>query len=268
MAFYVATFQLKVDQSIRLSVQIVTGFVALFYVSGWVLDWANHLFKRSFLKTNSKIEKDRWNLLFGLVKLIVWMGLSVAFLQALEINLAGIITSLGISGVIVILAFQTVLADFFSAFVLFFEKPLQVGDEILFEEVRGVVEQMGLRTVTIHTERGEYLIVPNKNIVQGKIYNFNKVDGRKVEAKIRLAYDNTKRGIDYVCYRMQGELYVDDSIYDVKINLVEMAERWLECELEYMIHSQDYDKIMQVRQLVNLKILELLKAKKIKIINS
>ena len=63
--------------------------------------------------------------------------------------------SLGIGGVAVALAAQSVLGDAFSSFAIFMDKPFQVGDFIIVGDLLGTVEHVGFKTTRLLSLGGE-----------------------------------------------------------------------------------------------------------------
>jgi len=58
----------------------------------------------------------------------------VFLVNNLGYNVTAIITVPGIGGIAVALAAQTVLGDFFSYFVIFFDRPFEIGDFIIVDD--------------------------------------------------------------------------------------------------------------------------------------
>lgn len=94
---------------------------------------------------------------------------SIAFLTALDlfgINLAPLIASLGIAGVALGFGAQTLVKDLIAGLFMLLEDQYGVGDVIDTGEAVGVVESVGLRTVTIRDGRGVIWYVRNGEIVR------------------------------------------------------------------------------------------------------
>ncbi len=80
----------------------------------------------------------------------------------LGVNITAFVASLGIGGVAVALAAQSVLGDGFSSFAIFMDKPFQVGDFISVGDLLGTVEQV-FKTTRIRSLGGEQLIFSNSD---------------------------------------------------------------------------------------------------------
>jgi small-conductance mechanosensitive channel len=104
-------------------------------------------------------------LILGFVFLII--------LDRLKITITPFLASLGIGGLVVALALQDTLANFFSGVYIFFDKPIRIGDYILLESGQeGYVTQIGWRNTRIRMLPNNILIVPNSKLVSSQITNF------------------------------------------------------------------------------------------------
>nr|WP_246001477.1 mechanosensitive ion channel family protein [Allorhizocola rhizosphaerae] len=106
------------------------------------------------------------SLLKSFVTVIVF---SIAFLMVLDLfgfNLAPVLTSLGIAGVALGFGAQTLVKDLIAGLFMLLEDQYGVGDVIDTGEAVGVVESVGLRTVTIRDARGVLWYVRNGEIIR------------------------------------------------------------------------------------------------------
>lgn len=94
-------------------------------------------------------------------------------LDRLKITITPFLASLGIGGLVVALALQDTLANFFSGIYIFFDKPIRIGDYIMLESGQeGYVTQIGWRNTRIRMLPNNVVIVPNSKLVSSQITNF------------------------------------------------------------------------------------------------
>jgi len=104
-------------------------------------------------------------IILGFVFLIV--------LDRLKITITPFLASLGIGGLVVALALQDTLSNFFSGIYIFFDKPIRIGDYIMLESGQeGYVTQIGWRNTRIRMLPNNIVIVPNTKVVSSQITNF------------------------------------------------------------------------------------------------
>jgi potassium efflux system protein len=84
---------------------------------------------------------------------------------------------------------QEIFANFVSGVILLFERPIRVGDIVTLGDKSGVVSRIRMRATTIvDWDRKEY-IVPNKDLVTGRLLNWTLSDQmNRIEIIISLAH--------------------------------------------------------------------------------
>lgn len=84
---------------------------------------------------------------------------------------------------------QEIFANFVSGIILLFERPLRVGDVVTIGDVTGSVARIQFRATTIQDWDCKELIVPNKELVTGKLVNWtlsNKTN--RLEFRVAVAH--------------------------------------------------------------------------------
>ena len=104
---------------------------------------------------------------------IILIFIFLIVLDSLKITITPFVASLGIGGVVVGLAMQDTLSNFFSWAYIVSNKPIRVGDYIQFEAGKeGYVDRIGWRNVRVRTLSNNILIVPNNKLVSSHVTNF------------------------------------------------------------------------------------------------
>jgi MscS family membrane protein len=96
------------------------------------------------------------------------------FSQTHEINILGLIASLGVGGIAIAFAAQKTLEQLLGGIVLYLDRPFVVDDYIgLPDGTFGKVESIGLRSTKIRTSgKGTLMVVPNSYLTGINIENF------------------------------------------------------------------------------------------------
>jgi moderate conductance mechanosensitive channel len=106
------------------------------------------------------------SVLKSMVTVAVFSIAALIVLGEFEINLAPLIASLGIAGVALGFGAQTLVKDLIAGIFMLMEDQYGVGDVIDTGEAIGVVESVGLRTVTLRDGRGVLWYVRNGEIIR------------------------------------------------------------------------------------------------------
>lgn len=85
-------------------------------------------------------------------------------LSQIGLNLAPVLISFGIAGVIIGFALQDTLSNFAAGMMLLIYRPFDVGDFVHAGGVDGKVSHMSLVNTTIRTFDNQIIIVPNSKI--------------------------------------------------------------------------------------------------------
>lgn len=71
---------------------------------------------------------------------------------------------------------QEIFANFVSGLILLLERPIRVGDVITLGDVTGTVTNMKIRATTVTNWDRKELIVPNKDLITGRLLNWTLTD--------------------------------------------------------------------------------------------
>ena len=106
-----------------------------------------------------------------------------------DVNLAGLITTSAALTVVIGLAAQTTLGNFFSGLVLQMEHPFSIGDWITYGSHTGRVVGITWKSTRIKTRDDILIYLPNNELSNGILINYSMPDRRVVcRLKIGLEY--------------------------------------------------------------------------------
>jgi small-conductance mechanosensitive channel len=123
---------------------------------------------------------DTWRakmpkLLIDLARLfLILIGSAIVLATVWHADLAGLVTALGVSSIVLGLALQDTLGSITSGIALLFERPFNVGDWIVVGELTGQVIDINWRSVRLQTFNREMVIIPHKVIGGEIIRNFSR----------------------------------------------------------------------------------------------
>ncbi|MEZ6195286.1 MAG: mechanosensitive ion channel [Planctomycetota bacterium] len=124
--------------------------------------------------------------------LVFYAMVGIAFILALSsigVRLGQLGWVLGAAGIGIGFGLQEVISNFIAGLILFFERPVQVGDIISVGDVEGDVEQISIRATVIRTRDGISIIVPNKRLITDDVINWSHGDQRtRLKIQVGVAY--------------------------------------------------------------------------------
>ena len=84
---------------------------------------------------------------------------------------------------------QEIFANFISGLILLFERPIRVGDIITLGDITGSVTNIRIRATTVTNWDRKELIVPNKELVTGRLLNWTLSDTtNRIVIEVGVAY--------------------------------------------------------------------------------
>lgn len=139
-------------------------------------------------------EVDELLLIFEtLANVIIGFIAVIAFAQSQEVNLVGLLASLGIGGLAIAFAAQKTLEQLLGTFVLYLDRPFIPGEYIRLPDtpagpgLYGRVESIGLRSTKIRTAaKSTLMIIPNSTLANTDIENVTR--GKKVMVMLYLDF--------------------------------------------------------------------------------
>lgn len=132
---------------------------------------------------------------------------SIAFFYAL--NLLGVpfgplISTLGVGGLALAFAGQTILANFMASIILQLRHPFRRGDQITVADCEGTVDDINFRTVVLRTFDGERVMVPCAQVLATPIVNHTTLGRRRTTLSVSVAYStDLQRALDVVHEALQ-----------------------------------------------------------------
>ncbi|MEM6734283.1 MAG: mechanosensitive ion channel domain-containing protein, partial [Myxococcota bacterium] len=122
-------------------------------------------------KRSEDTRRSTTGILNYLANVLVWSVVLLFGLENLGIDVSTIIAGLGVSGIAIALATQTILGDIIASISLVFDEPFQTGDFIVVGNTVGTVQRIGVRTTRIKALSGELLVVSNNDLLKSRIQN-------------------------------------------------------------------------------------------------
>lgn len=209
----------------------------------------------------TKKEKDiaKKNVFKGImivVKVIVWGLAIVIFLDNIGFDVSALIVGLGIGGIAVALAAQSILGDLFSYFTIFFDRPFEIGDFIVVGDHLGTVEHIGVKTTRVRSLGGEQLIFSNTDLTNSRVRNFKRMNKRRVVFKLGVTYETNLQQLKEIPVIITNTIKnIDDTVLD-RAHFLSYGDFSLIFEVVYYVIGGDYRKYADIQQEINFKIKE------------
>ena len=133
----------------------------------------------------------------GLRILFVLLGMA-AILEQWNINVIGLLGSLGLVGAAVALGAKEFFADILGGIVLIMDKMIDRGDWIRTTDLEGTVERVGLRATRVRQFDKALVTVPNSMLVDRALINFTRMTNRRIYWKIGVEYRTSQEQLQAI----------------------------------------------------------------------
>ncbi len=156
--------------SINYTLGNILLFALILYISLWLQKNIGILLSEGSSDFMGKTEQKSSKL--ALIRLIVILvGFFVA-INASGFPIDKLTVVLGALSVGIGLGMQNIVNNFVSGIILIFERPFQIGDFVELADKKGKVLDIGIRASRMLTPQGSELIVPNGDLLSGRLVNW------------------------------------------------------------------------------------------------
>lgn len=213
-------------------------------------------------QTESKDDDQLVPFLVEIAKIVVvTFAVFFALGSVFDVNIGSLIAGLGIGGLALALAAKESLENLLGSFTIFFDKPFVVGDEVRVGTITGVVEKVGFRSTRLRTPEKSFLTVPNKKMIDAELDNLSLRTFRRIEFTIGLVYATSDVQMKNIVADITD--YLDRNLNtrhpENRISFFNFGASSLDVRILYFINTMDPIIHLQVRENVNLKIMEIVK---------
>jgi small-conductance mechanosensitive channel len=189
-----------------------------------------------------------------LANFVVLVVASLVILDNLGVNITALVAGLGIGGIAVAMAAQTLLADLFASLSIVLDKPFKVGDTIVVGDAMGVVESIGLKSTLLRSPTGETLVFANGDLLRGRIRNFGRLRERRVELAVGAALSTPVDKVEYVPTLLREAVEAQPLARFERAHLKEVGA-CLQFEIVYHVKDAAYGAHMDTQEAVQLAVL-------------
>lgn len=130
--------------------------------------------------------------------ILIIIGILLILRFAFNKDVGNLITGLSIAGAAIALATKESLENLIASFIIFFDKPFTVGDNVKVNTFSGTIEKIGLRSTRIRTDEKTYISVPNKQMVDSIVDNISLRTQRKGSLQLEISLFTTPKQLQLI----------------------------------------------------------------------
>ena len=192
--------------------------------------------------------------LIAIVNIIIWILGAVFLIDNMGYNVTAIVAGLGVGGIAIALAAQAVLGDLFSYFVIFFDRPFEIGDFVTVGSDSGVIEYIGIKTTRIRTLNGEQLVCSNTDLTNSRLRNFKRMERRRIVFTLGVTYQTAAQQLSGIPDIVRNIIASEEKLSYDRGHFSGFGDSSLNFEFVYYVEDPDYNIYMNAQQSVYLEI--------------
>ncbi len=254
------TWSPTVERYISLALQIAVAW-SLTYMTIKAVHVLITYWQKKLSAQPDRVLDDR--LLPLLQRVITGVILIIAVLVTcdnLGIKITSILAGLSVGGLALGLAAQDTVANFIGAMAIFTDKPFQIGDRVQFDNLDGVVEQIGLRSTRIRNLDGHLITVPNKTIGSASITNISRRPHIRTIMNIGITYNTPAEQIHQARAILEEVYRSHPMTKDLWIAFDRFADFYLNIKIIHWWNGTDFKAYFDGMHELNVRVKERLDA--------
>jgi len=235
--------------------------ISIFWILLKVIDYVGLILFARAEKTENKMDDQLIPFIIEIAKILTYIfALFIIMGNVFEVNITALATGLGIGGIALAMASKESLENLLGSFTIFFDRPFTVGDTVTVGSVTGKVEKVGFRSTRIRTYDKSIVTVPNKKMIDAELDNLGMRPVRRVKFNLGLTYDTSVEQIKAIVNDIQ-EMINNHAKTDQegKVRFQEFGSSSLDILVIYYVNSPKWDDLIDVREDINYKIMEIVK---------
>jgi small-conductance mechanosensitive channel len=195
----------------------------------------------------------------------IWTLVALLALDNLGVNITALVAGLGIGGIAIALAVQTILGDLLASLSITLDKPFTVGDNVLVDHRSGKVEHIGIKSTRIRSVSGEQIVLSNADLPRSRLRNYGRMDERRGIVTIGIAYETPREKITAAARLIESVIRDQPGIRFERCHLKELGAYALNFEAVFFVLQPKLDALLDAQHAINLGLLRALDAEGIEL---
>jgi small-conductance mechanosensitive channel len=195
--------------------------------------------------------------------LVVWAMVLLLALDNLGVAIKPLLAGLGIGGIAVALAVQTVLSDLLASLSIAMDKPFGIGDFLTVGESQGTVEHIGVKSTRLRSLSGEQIIMSNTDILKSRVRNYGRMRERRALFQFGVSYDTDPEALAAIPGIVRQIIEATPDTRFDRCHFLTYGANTLQFEVVFYATKADFNTYADAQQKINLEIFERLRAMKV-----
>jgi small-conductance mechanosensitive channel len=255
-ALYVAEKVLTLPKSVDRAFDIAIVVGIWLQIGLWAAAAARFGLQRQQARTGDPRLTSTMDILLFVLRLIIWAVVALLALENVGVNVGPLVAGLGVGGIAIALAVQTVLSDLFASLSIALDKPFVIGDSLRVDNFEGAVEQIGIKSTRLRSITGEQIILSNADLLKSRVRNLGRASERRGLFMMSLAYDTPTAKLEQVPKLVSDAVASYQGTRFVYCLLKELGESGLQFEVSFFVENRPGREVNYALDQINRQILQ------------
>lgn len=190
-----------------------------------------------------------------LARVLIWVVVAMLVLANAGVEIGPLVAGMGVGGIAVALAVQTVLKDLLASLSIMLDKPFIIGDFLIIDDMMGSVEHIGIKTTRIRSLSGEQLVFANNDLLESRIRNFGRMRERRAVFHLGVTYDTPPAKLERIPAIVREAVEQHETARFDRCHFKEFSASSLDFETVYYVAVPDMNAYLDIQQAINLRVL-------------
>lgn len=227
----------------------------------WIVLIANIIFTKykKIKEANSDMHGvTAINGLTAISKFIIWLIFLMLAMDNLGVDITALVAGLGIGGLAIALAAQSILGDLFASLTIMIDKPIAIGDYVVVDNFMGNVKAIGIKSTKLESLTGEEIIISNSDLLNSRLRNYHqsRMKKRRSTMKIGVIYETNFNELKKIQGILREIVKSNPKTEYIRAIFTNFGDFSLDFELTYNVLSPDYETLTEINHEIRLKIFE------------
>ena len=266
VAVYLASRNLMFTAAIERALTIV--IVALFWMQAglWAMAAVRFAIERRRKRSEAldSVLRSSIDIILFVAAILIWAMVLLLALDNLGVQIKPLLAGLGIGGIAVALAVQTVLGDLLASLSIALDKPFAIGDFLSVDDFQGSVEHIGVKSTRLRSISGEQIIMSNTDILKARVRNYGRMRERRAVFQLGVSYDTPPESLAAIPAAIREIVEAQPDVRFDRCHFLTYGDTALQFETVYIVKRADFNSYADIQQKINLAILMKLRQMSVK----
>lgn len=242
------------------SITLIIGIVAVLVLFWRATEYLGSYSKERFTALNRASAISVTMFLMRAFKIAIVVFGCITILGSLGVDVTTWLAALGIGGIALALGAQKTVENFVGSIMILADQPVRVGDFCRVDDIKGTVEQIGMRSTQLRTAERTVVTIPNGVLAANRIENFQQRDRFYFDPIFRLRLETTPDQIRFLlkAFRELLQKHEQVSPAGLKVRFTDVAAEGYRIEITSYINAPDFDAFQEVQEDLLLQLMDIL----------